>query len=87
MKGNGAEGTPPRRSEGTSEASVRAAPEPAAHTLEASHAVLATHGWTMMPAHGRTAIAPAAHEGEESSIPRTAEQRRQNQNDDDEAQR
>ena len=55
------------------------APEPTAHAIRAAHR------GTMMPAHGRTAIAPAAQEGE-SPIPRTAEQRRQDQDDDDEAQ-
>ena len=72
--------SPPRRREVLSEAAMGATPEPA------THAMWAAHRRTMMPAHGRTAIAPAAHEGEESPIPRTAEQRRQNQNDDDEAQ-
>ena len=56
---------------------MRATPEPAAHAMGAAHA--------MMPSHWRTAIAPAAHEGE-APIPRTAEQRRQYQNDDDEGQ-
>ena len=80
MNENGAEFPPPRRSEGRSEAPVGAAPELAVH------AMWATHGRTMIPFHGRTAITPAAHEGEESPIPRTAEQRRQDQYDDDEAQ-
>ena len=74
---NGAVCSPPRRTEGMSEAAMRATPEPAAHAMGATHA--------MMPAHWRTAIAPAAHEGE-APIPRTAEQRRQHQNDDDEGQ-
>ena len=71
--------SPPRRTEGMSEAAMRPTPEPAAHSMGAAHR------GTMMPAHGRTAIAPAAHEGE-APIPRTAEQRRQYQNDDDEGQ-
>ena len=62
-----------------SEAAMRPAPESAAHAMRAAHR------GTMMPAHGRTAIAPAAQEGE-SPIPRTAEQRRQDQDDDDKAQ-
>lgn len=54
-----------------SEAAMRATPEPAAHA--------------MMPSHWGTTIAPAAHEGE-TPIPRTTEQRRQHQYDDDEGQ-
>ena len=73
-------GTSPLQREGVlSEAAMGSAPESAAHAMRAAHR------GTMMPAHGRTAIAPAAQEGE-SPIPRTTEQRRQDQDDDDEAQ-
>ena len=71
--------SPSRRREVLSEAAMGATAEPAVHAMRAAHR------GTMMPAHGRTAIAPTAQEGE-SPIPRTAEQRRQDQDDDDEAQ-
>ena len=80
---NGAVCSPPRRTEGMSEAAMRTAPEPAAHSMGATHAERPAHA--MMPAHRRTAIAPAAYEGESEEVT-AAGQRSEDQDDDDEAQ-